>query len=535
MPPQQHTGDLIPIIGYIRVSLAREEMISPDIQRAALTAWATRTGRRIIDWIVDLDKTGRNFRRKVMRAIERIEAREAREIGVYRYDRWGRNAVESLANCKRVEMVGGQVQSATEPFDVETAIGKYSRTNAFAIAEMQSDIISDNWKSVLENRIERGLTTSGTPRFGYVRLGRVLDPFTVDHYVQRYRRDPNDDQGERYEPDYASGLADVHIAMYDRWLEPGGSFGAVRDWLNARGIPNTRGARWSDTTVRNVLDSGFAAGLLRVHDPECKCRKPSNCGRHIYVDGAHEPILDAETWERYLKERQARAKMPPRTKVSPYPLSGHLLCGHCDSPMKIQGGGHPYRRGYGYRCARWHHYRDCDGPFPRRVVVETEVVAQLGAWAGDIEQRAAVMTARRRAVATAENDRARLSAALAETDAALKRLMKRKALDGPRMPDSVYEELRDELLAEREKTERALTAAGELAEVNVIDAAPLMVELVDGWDIIPGAQRREMLGRLLRHVKVYRADGPRGAVRVEVTPVWQPCDCSHCTTTAATA
>ncbi|GAA2298580.1 hypothetical protein GCM10010402_66510 [Actinomadura luteofluorescens] len=527
---------LIPVIGYIRVSLAREEMISPGIQRAAITAWAARTGRRIVDWVEDLDNSGRNFRRRVMQAIERIEAREAREIGVYRYDRWGRNAVESLANVKRVEMVGGQLQSATEPFDVETTIGKYSRTNAFAIAEMQSDIIAENWRAALANRVDRGLTTSGSACFGYVRRGRIPDPFASQEHSPRYRRDPDDNGGERYEPDYASGLADVHVAMYDRWLDDQRGFNEIAQWLNTRGICNTRGARWSDTTVRNVMDSGFAAGLLRLHDPECKCGKPSSCVRRIYVEGAHEAILDPETWERYRKERAARTRIPPRVKVSPYPLSGHILCGHCDNPMKIQGGGHPSRAGYGYRCSRWHHYRDCDGPFPRRLLVEAEVLKRISEWAGDVEQRAAVKAARRLVVNNAEADRQRLSARLAEADAALKRLMKRKAIDGDKMPNAVYEEARDELLAERGRIERDLGNVEQSAEVNIADVAPLMVELVDGWDVIPGPKRREMLGQLIRHVKVSRdPDGPRGAVRVDVAPVWEPCNCRRCHVTEVVA
>src|SRR3954464_3145089 len=126
----------IPMIGYIRVSLAREETISPEIQKKTISSWAARSGRHIIDWVVDLDRSGRNFRRKVIKAIERIEGREAVEIGVYRYDRWGRNAVESLANVKRVELAGGQVISVSEPIDAETAVGRYTRNNAFSIAEM---------------------------------------------------------------------------------------------------------------------------------------------------------------------------------------------------------------------------------------------------------------------------------------------------------------------------------------------------------------------------------------------------------------
>src|ERR1017187_4799198 len=134
-------------IGYVRVSLAREDMISPDIQKAAQIDWARRNGRRIVRWIVDLDATGRNLKRKIMQGVAAIEAGEAAEISVYRYDRWGRNAADSLANAARVEIAAANVVSVPEPLDPETSIGRYNRTNSFALAEMQSDIIGDNWKA----------------------------------------------------------------------------------------------------------------------------------------------------------------------------------------------------------------------------------------------------------------------------------------------------------------------------------------------------------------------------------------------------
>jgi DNA invertase Pin-like site-specific DNA recombinase len=514
------------MIGYIRVSMAREEMISPEIQKAAITTWAQRNNRRIIDWVPDLDRSGRNFRRKVMKAIERIEAREAAEIGVYRYDRWGRNAVESLANCKRVEMVGGQVESATEPFDVETAIGKYSRTNAFAIAEMQSDLISENWKAAIGSRIDRGIPGTGTPRFGYIRLGRIEDPLArVARF--RFRTDPADPNGERYEPDYASGLADVHVEMFDRYLSDSG-FMSIAKWLNARGIRNTRGKPWNSVTARNVLDSGFAAGLLRIHDSACRCSNPSDCPRRLYVPGVHDPIIDDDTWQTYLKARADRATQPPKARYPKYVLTSLIVCGHCDSTMKPGSGWKVGMQGYNYRCNLWSGGGDCTPAFPRRADAEAAVLEALEAWAADIDARAAVTQARVKARATAETDRERLTAALADHDAALQRLAVQRAVDGEKMPDGVYEAARDELLRARRETETALAGVQDTLEATAGDVRPILAGLLEGWETLPVQARRDMLRKLIRHVKAYRAGEDGGAVRFDVKPVWEACSCKRC-------
>jgi hypothetical protein len=165
-----------------------------------------------------------------------IRQREAREIVVYRYDRWGRNAADSLANVRRVELAGGGVVSATEPLDPDMAVGKCNRTNAFALAELQSDLIGENWKAVHSSR-----------------KGRELP----------------------------------------------------------------------------MMDSGFGAGLLRVHDPACKCeaspghqppRQPGEdaagesgpaCTRAIWLPGAQRPVITAPEWEKYLERRGRMREMPP--------------------------------------------------------------------------------------------------------------------------------------------------------------------------------------------------------------------------------
>jgi DNA invertase Pin-like site-specific DNA recombinase len=523
MPPQLAAipAEPIPMIGYIRVSMAREEMISPEIQKAAITDWARRNNRRIVDWVPDLDQSGRNFKRKVMKAIERIEGREAVEIGLYRYDRWGRNAVESLANIKRVEMIGGKVVSVTEPYDAETAIGKYNRLNALGLAEMQSDLIADNWKAALANRTNRGLPSAGTPRFGYVRLGRVPDPVEP----HRYRRDRTDVEGERYEPDYASGLADVHAEMYDRYIRLGG-FRKIAVWLNSRSILNTRGEEWTEDGVRKFMDAGFGAGLLHVHDPECRCGEAATCRRRVHIPGAHPAIIDQDVWMEYLRVRNQRKTMPAASRAPAYALTSLLWCGHCFGTLRaqsVQG-----VRGAAFRCATWQQRGKsaCPGVFPRRLYLEDRVRERLAEWAADIDQVTATALSRRTVRVSAEVDRDRLTRALADADAALTRLAVQKAKD-PDMPEAVYAAAKKELLASRAQAETALAEADAAATTpQPDDFAPVLAGILDGWDMLPPLKVRDALMTLVRHVVVSR--GERGKPGVEVTPVWVECSCPIC-------
>ncbi len=369
-------GGPIPAIGYSRVSMKREEMISPALQQASQEQWARANGRRIIDRVTDLDATGRNFRRRVQRVIDRVEKGEAREIIVYRYDRWGRNTAEALANVKRVEIAGGSLVSATEPFDAETAIGKYNRTNAFALAEMQSDIIGENWRGVREHRIREQLPPYGRKRFGYQRLGRVRD----ETDPQRTRRDPSDKE-ERYVPD--AGLGPVLAGMYAGYIRGEGG-GTIADGLNRQAIPNTYGRPWSGRTVLDVLDSGFGAGYLRLHDPSCRCAQPGKCRNRVWLEGRHDAVITGEQWEAYRQQRKDTLMIPPRHRSPVYPLSGLVRCGHCGAAMTGVRLSDAARRrsGVQFRCGRQRHYKDCPG----RPVVSLAVL--LDAVRGEISKMA---------------------------------------------------------------------------------------------------------------------------------------------------
>jgi site-specific DNA recombinase len=463
---------LIPMIGYIRVSKGREEMISPDIQRRSIKRWAEANGRVIVVWLEDLDNTGREFaKRKIRNGIARIEAGEAVEIGVYRYDRWGRNAADSLANCKRVENVGGQVRSVTEPFDVETAVGKMSRSQAFVYAEYQSDVISENWLATHADRLDRGMPVTGGPRFGYTCTARSRGGDGI------YRPDPVTG------PDLAAAYGD-YVA--------GAGWQALCDALNNAGHRTRCGGLWETTALRGVMDSGFAAGLL-IHNNGTKPNGPVH-----YSDATHAPLIDRDLWDAYRRRRKEMAARHPRQAVAVYRLTGLLVCGDCGGGMTRQP---DERRGRVWaRCSRWARWKTGEANYRDLPEIETAVLEWLRA-----ECDAGHAAQLRREVATRARAR-RIEADVKALEAEAKELDRAmiKLVDGWSrgiVPQKAYDALYPA------KEARAAEIAHALDEATAPLPAPptaAIADVVTAWESLPTTWANEALRKLIAAVVVTR-------------------------------
>jgi DNA invertase Pin-like site-specific DNA recombinase len=501
----------VPMIGYWRVSMvAREEIISDALQRREGEAWAARSGRRIIRWIGDPDKTGRNFDRRVAEAIAAIEAGEAAEIGVLKYDRWGRDALESLVNVKRVKSAGGDVVSFTEPFDSDTAIGEFSRLLAFGMAQLQSQQIGEGWQRAHASRTSRGLTADGGARFGYVRLGRVPD----EGRKHAYRRDPDDPAGERYVPDPVTGP--VLAAMYERFIAGEGPRSLAR-WLNAEGVITASGAAWTRDSVRLVLASGFGAGLLWVHDPACR-RRPERgkpCKQRIHVPGAHRPVIGGELWQAYLDRAAERSGTPPRLRDAVHPLSGLLYCGTTDHRLTVTKDA----AGLAYRCPRRTENRDCGGAFIRATVAEAAVLKWLAPLAGEIEAQARAQQRRAQAGRKAQSDVTRWAGEEKRHKAALARLLARQALDED-SPADAYDDARRDLTRRLEAARARLAEARAAESRNTAPFLPVAAGLLAEWRTLSPGSRREMLKALIARVEVHKT-GLRQPPVIKIIPVWE--------------
>lgn len=457
----------IPAVGSIRVSKAREEMISPDLQRTAINRWAGENGRVIVAWLEDLDASGRNFvKRNVLLGIAMIEAGEAEEILVYRYDRWGRNTADSLANIARTEKAGGHVLSVTEPFDAETAVGKYTRTNALALAEMQSDIIGENWKAAHANRLERQLPHSGQPRFGYTYTARKQGGDGL------------------YHPHPTTGP--LLAGLYQRWLA-GETFGVMARELNAAGYRTPRfGSPWQDNYLRDSMDSGFAAGLIHSGG--------------VYHPGAQTPLIEAETWQAYRAKRTTTPKAPAHRRVT-YRLTGLMTCGHCGGAACFTGRAR-------VACRRHSANRFCVHLGAHRPAVEAAVRVWLGEVLEGAELDVQRATAAKARVARAKADVELLKAEKVEVE----RLMLRAfdAYNREVVDESTYRAHRVELQRRLDD----LTAAVTTVQVEPEVPRQVLSNALRVWDDMPVPQMNVLLKALVGTVVVRRD-------RIFVVPRWE--------------
>jgi site-specific DNA recombinase len=288
-------------VAYVRVSIERQGMISPELQMKAVSEYCQLRDYRVVRVIEDLDLSGRFWKtRQVDQAIGMLERGQADVIVVWRWSRVSRNRLDWALALGRVDAAGGRLESASEGFDTSTATGRFARGMLAEFAAFESDRMADVWREVRDRRVARGLT-----------------PFGHDHFG--YRRRPHG----TYAIDKKTGpiLADLY-----RRYTAGETFPELTAWLHKHRVSSaTTGQpkqRWGHATLLQRMDKSFAAGFIQLE------------GEHL--PGAQEPLITPEEWEAYLQQRRLRAKTRV-IQVDTFLLAGLVRCS-CGRPMRPHEG-----------------------------------------------------------------------------------------------------------------------------------------------------------------------------------------------------
>lgn len=463
-------------------------MLSPDLQRVAIEDYAATTGRVVTHWLEGLDESGSQSRSRwwarLDEACSMVEARTVDVVLVWKFSRTARNRLKWAVALDRVEACGGALESATERLDTTTSTGRFARGMLAELNAFEAERIGEQWKETHAHRLARGLPHTGHPRFGYA-------------YTP----------GQGYAPDPET--APLVRDLYSRYLA-GDGLRALSTWLTTLGVRSPKtGKVYTWRGVGYYLDSGFAAGLLAVHDPECRCQRPANCARKEHRPGDHAPIITTSTWEQYRATRRRRAFTTPRHHAPTTPLAGLVICVACEHRMRCKWGSK--QPAYLYVCE----HPACPGRVSvTRSRCETAVLDWLRDVADDVDARADLAASQVASRAAARTERAHY----ARQAAALDKAMTGLTLDRARriVPEAAFIAAMDELIAEQATVREALDRLGDLATPRPSRAAA--VRVIDGWDNLPVADRRRMLEPLLR-VLVSRPPGGRPEVRV--VPAWE--------------
>lgn len=475
------------MIGMIRVSKEREDMVSPELQWTAIQDHCTRRAYQLLDlqalgladqpFIVGLDESGsrRNSQwwAKLDRGVELIEQGHADGIIVWRFSRTARQRLKWAVAIDRVEVAGGVLESATEPLDTTTPSGRLARGMLAEMAAYEAEVIGSTWKEAHARRTRQGLPANGKPRFGY-------------RYVDK-----------KHVPDSDTGP--VLAELYRRYVA-GESMYGLAAWLNTEGILPVAGYHtgpprpWSGTSVRHMLDTGFGAGFITVH----ATRQP----------GAHAPVIDSGTWAAYLAAREAR-RTHRRGERSTSLLTSIVWCGHCGERMGT------YRHSTNKRpMVKCYSTNRPAGPRHTGAYVYQEPIEQaVWDW---IEQRASELDASadahiaaRAYEARRKQDAATLTRQVVEIDKAIGRLIAQQA----QLPEIAYRAGLDELMGQRAMLEARRVRAE--ADAHVGEPARIAADLVEHRDVYSVERARALLRQLVARIVVTGQGSYPAAVKID--------------------
>lgn len=484
---------------YVRQSIYRDDSLSLESQEIICQEHCRRHGYHVVAVESDPGRSGTTTANRpgFRRVTEHLDQDRAQVVVAWKWSRYFRHRLHWNVAVHEIESRGGLLESATEPVDVTTASGRLQRGMLAEFAAFEAERTGEVWKETHTRRRARGQPAQGGDRYGYRREGAKHD--------QRFVPDP--EQSE-------------HLAwMYEAFIG-GMGFAAIAADLNSRGVRNRLGKPWQRTTVRQLLDSGFAAGLI-LHQPRDQNGRPA--GEPDRTPGAHEPVIDDATWRAYLATRAGRWRTPPRVVEPRYPLTGLVRCGDCGDAMHPTGGG-TGQAGHSYVCGRYRTTGEGKCVTAVRANVEAEVLAWLAGLASDLDAAAAADRSTTQVRRRARADVRTAARQVAELDRQLGELT-RQLVAGV-VPETAYRTARDELTAEREQAAEQLAHAETEQAQRPAKAGRTARSLLDDWDLLAVRDRRDLLATLIARVEVHPpelVDGRRwGRSTVRVVARWAP-------------
>lgn len=454
----------------MRVSKARgrDDLISPEVQRAEIERYAVRQGLQVSEWFEDLDISGRTDERPGLRAmLEAAQAGLFSAVVVYRLDRFSREPRDFYEFVFRLTKAGVDLHDAGETAFADTPEAELMRGIKILIAKQESVNTGKRLQATHRRLAEQARWSGGPPPFGF--------QLVRDENGSRLVADPEE--------------RDIRLWIHDRYHHGWGAQRIARD-LNRRGVPTQRGRTWERATVEAILFRSIQVGAREVEG-------------ELVFGGNIEAIVPLETYEKTLAIHEARRRKPQAGKPPRVSLTGrHVRCGTCGRRLYARSSHSPPSL---YYSCNGRTNGVCDnGPAIQAEdlleVVEERLFARLHrAQAPRQRPTPEPLTPLREAVEQAEQALGRLATMYANGE----------------LLEAEYRSARELQLKRLQKAEerlkRAATRSADLAQGDAIDQ---LWEDLGGmtrtqWGILSVQAQRDVYDLLLDRVVVYPLVHPR--------------------------
>ena len=222
--------------------------------------------------------------------------------------RFARNTVTLLTTVRELKELGVDVYFEEQNIHTASADGELMLTILASYAQEESLSVSENMKWRIRKNFEDGKPWSG--------------------FILGYRC-------ENGQYVIVPEEAEVVRRIYREYLEGLGAT-AIMKGLNDDGIRTRTGKPWRIGGVLKVLKNYNYTGNLLLQktysENHLTKRKMMNCGEQpqYHAEGAHEAIIDLDTFEAVQEEIERRAEYyAPTKKAASYPFTGLIVCGTC--------------------------------------------------------------------------------------------------------------------------------------------------------------------------------------------------------------
>jgi site-specific DNA recombinase len=306
---------MLPLDGYVRVSKVgartpEEGFVAPEIQEAAIRAWAERSGATVTIQPHELNVSGGTMDRPVFNQImERIRNGQSGGFVVYRCDRFARTLLGALQTLAEIGEHGAEFASATEPtLDYSTPAGRAFLQQMFVFAEFLRSTLKESWAEGNRYKVEqKGIHISPTVAAGYDKGpdGRLVLNEWAPTVVEVFRR-----------------------------RRHGESWGSLAEWMNAQGVPKPKrkngpaGLLWTGEAVQRLCRKRVYLGeASRYVNQDVDGRGPA------VKRNAHPALVTEDEWQ--------AAQMNPRiakggANGQPLPLLSELIrCQACRYSLSV--------------------------------------------------------------------------------------------------------------------------------------------------------------------------------------------------------
>lgn len=277
--------ELVPAAQYIRMS-TEHQRYSPDNQRAAIAAFATRRDFDIVETYIDAGRSGLTLARRP--ALKQLFAdvlsgqAKFRAILVLDVSRWGRfqDTDQSAHYEYMCRAAGVQVHYCTEPFenDGDPLSSMMKHMKRVMAAEYSREL------SVKISRAQRqqaglGFKQGGDPPLGLRR--QVVDESGAPRMIlARGQRKALSTDKVVYVRGPACEIALVR-RIFRLFVDEKLRLGQIEKWLNARDKRQANGKPWTTSAVRRLLTQDLYTGRYVFG------KRSNNLGRPSYTPPSH--------------------------------------------------------------------------------------------------------------------------------------------------------------------------------------------------------------------------------------------------------